>query len=72
MADRDYRRLAMVLPLWARRCLKVGHDISLLDKADGRVEVFCGACRGGAGQGEILTASQTALLVRHFGSEHKL
>jgi hypothetical protein len=67
-AEQDYRRLAMVLPTWARRCLKAGHDISLLDKPDGRIEVFCGECRNGAGQGEILTAGQTQLLLRHWGS----
>lgn len=67
MNEQDaYRRLARVLPVWARRCLKAGHDLSLVDKADGRVEVFCGDCLDGAGQGEILTATQTALLIQHF------
>lgn len=66
MTDTDYRQLAMVLPTWARRCLKASHDISLLEKADGRVEVFCGDCERGAGKGEILTTAQTKLLVAHF------
>jgi hypothetical protein len=65
--ERDYRRLAMVLPTWARRCLRVGHDISLLDKPNGRIEVFCGECYKGAGKGEILTEGQTALLLREYG-----
>lgn len=62
----SYRRLAMVLPTWARRCLKRNHEVSLLDKPNGRIEVFCGKCRSGAGQGEILTPAQTELLLRHF------
>ena len=64
MSDLEYQRLAAVVPTWARRCLRAGHSLSLLDKADGRVEVFCGDCYDGAGRGEILTRAQTSLLVR--------
>jgi hypothetical protein len=64
--DNNYRELAMVLPTWARRCLKVLHNVSLFEKADGRVEVFCGDCYQGAGRGEILTVAKTKLLVAHF------
>lgn len=66
--DGSYQRLAAVLPTWARRCLKFAHEVSLLEKADGRIEVFCGDCCKGAGRGEILSASQTALLVSRFGA----
>lgn len=65
-SEATYRQLAMVLPAWARRCLRANHDISLLDKPDGRIEVFCGECYEGAGRGEILTTGQTRLLLAHF------
>lgn len=67
MSDLEYRRLAAVLPFWARRCMGEGHNLSLLKKTDGRVEVFCGDCYDGAGRGQTLTAEQTRLLVREWG-----